>query len=327
MLAKQILRLSSTAAITLAFILVATSIASARFAGRAPTAPTNLTVSSVTETTAGLSWGASVSRQGIASYKIRAINHDNPQYNTLLTVSGTQTSHTARFLAPGSSYTFSVFAVDERGNRSPDSNAVNVETQADTTPPSAPNLTAVVLSPSQVQLTWTQSTDNLPLNCCTYKFAINDVPYTGHVNWMGWDAATATASFRHLTPGTAYSFKVDAIDFYQNRSTSNAVTVVTEPSSDVTPPTPPSDLRLVRDHGCPELDIGWTQSTDDTDPQQFIEYEIFVNGVQSPLQVATGVGVVFVYAASSGESVFTIRAVDRSGNTSAFSKELRLNLC
>jgi hypothetical protein len=44
-----------------------------------------------------------------------------------------------------------------------------------------------------------------------------------------------------------------------------------------------------RNDGCPEFFVGWTQATEDTDPQSLIEYEIYVNGVLSPLAVSDGV--------------------------------------
>ena len=75
-------------------------------------------------------------------------------------------------------------------------------------------------------------------------------------------------------------------------------------------------MHITGSFGCPECFVGWTQSTDDTDPQFAIEYEIYVNGVISPLQVSAGVSEDFVYAAASGPSTFTVKAVDRAGNTS-----------
>jgi hypothetical protein len=55
---------------------------------------------------------------------------------------------------------------------------------------------------------------------------------------------------------------------------------------------------------------------DDTDPQYAIEYEIYVNGVLSPLAVSAGVSEDFVYATAQGDNTFTVKAVDRAGNTS-----------
>jgi hypothetical protein len=80
--------------------------------------------------------------------------------------------------------------------------------------------------------------------------------------------------------------------------------------------TPPSatNVRIVG-RGCVEFWVGWTQSTDDT-PQYAIEYEIYVNGVLSPLPVGAGIDRDFVYATAGGENTFTVKAVDRAGNTS-----------
>jgi hypothetical protein len=40
------------------------------------------------------------------------------------------------------------------------------------------------------------------------------------------------------------------------------------------------------------------------------------NGVLSPLPVSAGVDEDFVYATASGANTFTVKAVDRAGNTS-----------
>jgi hypothetical protein len=44
----------------------------------------------------------------------------------------------------------------------------------------------------------------------------------------------------------------------------------------VTPPSAPTNVRITGGFGCPEFFVGWTQSTDDTDPLFAIEYEIYV---------------------------------------------------
>jgi hypothetical protein len=63
------------------------------------------------------------------------------------------------------------------------------------------------------------------------------------------------------------------------------------------------------------------------DPQYAIEYEIYVNGVLSPLPVSAGVDQVFVYATALGDNTFIVKAVDRTGNTSEPSNVLTLSLC
>ena len=293
----------------------------------APTAPTNLVVTSITETSVNLSWGASTDNSGSLSYKVRIKNLQNSAYNSLATVSQTATTYTARFLASNSPYTFSVYAVDGSGNQSPDSNVASASTLKDTTPPTGPVLQATVLGPSQVQLTWTKSTDNVSLNCCNYSINVNGSPFTQSINWAAAPPDKLSAIIRHLRPGTAYNFSVNASDWSGgNLSTSNTVNAVTPPSSDVTPPAVPTNLHLVRDDSCAEVWIGWTQTTDETDSQDKIEYEIYVNGVLSPLPVSAGVDFDFVYGNAAGDNIFTVKAVDRSGNTSAASSPLKLFL-
>ena len=82
-------------------------------------------------------------------------------------------TYTATFLAENSNYRFAVYAVDSKGNKSADSNTASAHTLKDTTPPGTPVLQVSVLGPSQVQLTWTKSTDNIPNNCCVFSFTMN----------------------------------------------------------------------------------------------------------------------------------------------------------
>jgi hypothetical protein len=108
--------------------------------------------------------------------------------------------------------------------------------------------------------------------------------------------------------------------------TSNVRDVITPPTSDTIPPSVPTNLHLVQDNSCAEVWIGWTESTDNKESEANIEYEIYVNGVLSPLPVNSGVDFDFVYGTAFGDNYFTIRAVDKSGNSSAPSTPLKLFL-
>ena len=222
-----------------------------------------------------------------------------------------QTTYTIDWLSAGRTYTFYVVARDNSLNQSPPSNTVTVTTPPDTTPPSAPVLSGSVRGPSQVLLTWTRSTDDLS-ELVGYRIFAGGVQVTAHVNWY----AETQVVLRHLAPSTTYTFTVQARDMGGNTATSNAVTLTTAATSDVTPPSAPTNVRITGGFGCPEFFVGWTQSTDDTDPQHLIEYEIYVNGVLSPLPVSAGVDEDFVYATDSGANTFTVKAVDQAGNTS-----------
>lgn len=294
----------------------------------APTAPTNLVAGTITTTSVSLAWNGSTDNSGKWSYKVRITNLKNSAYNSLATVSQSQTTYTAKFLATNSPYTFSVYAVDAAGNKSGESNVLQVNTPADTTPPSTPTLQATVVSPSQVKLVWTKSTDNVSSNCCSYSINVNGSKYDGHVNWISpAPAGSLSASIRHLTPATTYSFSVNVADWSGgNVTTTNTVNVTTDPTTDTTPPLTPANLRLVRDDSCGEVWLGWVETTDNADAQDAIEYEIYVNGVLSPLPVGAGLDLDFVYANAHGDNYFQVRAVDRSGNTSAPSNLLKLFL-
>src|SRR5215212_11912665 len=148
----------------------ATSSAAGKGDKSAPTAPSNLVVTNITTTTISLSWQGSTDNSGKLSYKLKINNLNNSAYNSLATISQSQTSYTAKFLATNSSFSFAIYAVDDAGNRSGDSNSAAAKTLADTTAPTTPVLQAVVLAPSQVQLTWTKSSDNVSNNCCNYAF-------------------------------------------------------------------------------------------------------------------------------------------------------------
>jgi chitodextrinase len=293
----------------------------------APTTPSNLVVTNITTTTVSLSWQGSTDNSGSLSYKVSINNLNNSAYNSVATVSQTPTSYTAKFLAANSNYTFSVSAVDASGNKSGNSNVASAHTLADTTPPSTPVLQASALNPSQVQLTWTKSTDNVPNNCCVYSFNMNGGVITQNINWASAPADKLSVIIRHIQPGSTNSFSVSVGDYSGgNVTTSNTVMATTPPSSDTLPPTVPTNIHLVKDNSCGEVFIGWTEATDAVDPQNSIEYEIYVNGVLSPLPVSAGVDYDFVYATAFGDNVFTVKAVDRSGNSSAASSPLKLFL-
>ncbi|HET9527350.1 MAG TPA: fibronectin type III domain-containing protein [Pyrinomonadaceae bacterium] len=292
----------------------------------APTAPTNLAAGAVTETSVALSWNASTDNSGKWTYRVRITNLSNSAFNTIATVSQSQTTYTAKYLNANTPYSFAVYAIDGSGNKSAESNVLNVSTPADTTPPAAPTLQATVLGPSQVQLTWTEPTDyGIQNNCCSYGINVNGTRISQHINWTSAPPGSLSAIIRHLTRSTTYSFTVSAIEYSgANASTSNAVVVTTEASNDFTPPSAPANLHLVQDDTCGEVWIGWTEATDDSDARSLIEYEIYVNGVLSPLPVSGGIDVDFVYANSHGDNYFQVKAVDRAGNTSTASNLLKL---
>jgi hypothetical protein len=92
---------------------------------QAPTAPTNLTASNVTSSSATLSWTASTDNIGVAAYDV---------YGSSSTAIGSVTAPATHYdvsgLSPSASYSFTVRARDAAGNVSAPSNAASVSTQA-----------------------------------------------------------------------------------------------------------------------------------------------------------------------------------------------------
>jgi hypothetical protein len=277
-----------------------------------PTTPTNLRATAINTTRVTLAWNPSTDNSGSVTYRIQMVS-------TSLAMETSQTSLTWTSLSTNRSYSFYVFAFDRSGNRSENSNTVTITTLADTTPPTSPELSGSVLSPSQVRLNWTASTDDTQWWSLTYRVFVNGNP-ASHVNYDGERAVR----IRHLTPSTTYVFTVQALAVSGTTAFSNELTLTTLPSSDTVPPSAPTNLHLVSDQGGGEFYLGWTQSTDDVDPQSAIEYEIYVNGVLSPLPVSAGVDQDFVYASSDCVNTFVVKAVDRTGNTSEPSNTLTL---
>ena len=89
------------------------------------------------------------------------------------------------------------------------------------------------------------------------------------------------SSFRatHLTRDTEYQFQVVAVDYAGNESpASGTLTVRTDDSADVTPPTTPVILSASGNWDC-EINVRFNRSTDDIDPPEALSYEFWTDGV------------------------------------------------
>ncbi len=188
---------------------------------QAPSAPSNLTASSVAQTTLSLSWSAATDNVGVTGYDVYR------GATRLTTVTGT--SYNVSGLTAGTAYSFSVKAKDAAGNESASSNTANVTTQqaSDTQAPSAPaNLTASGVAQTSLSLSWTASTDN--------------VGVTGYDVYRGTTRLTTVTGTSYnvtgLTASTAYSFSVKAKDAAGNESvSSNTVNVTTAGTTNPAP--------------------------------------------------------------------------------------------
>lgn len=278
-----------------------------------PTTPTNLRITASSDTSVSLAWNASTDNSANWWYCVQANGA------SCLRVDQPQTTFTRSELGPGRTTTWTVYAIDAAGNRSGTSNAVTHTTPADTTPPTAPTLTAPTVYPARIMVSWTASTDSS-----------SNVFYTVYLNgsvlvdW--WVHRFAHAL--HLTPSTTYEFRVDARDSFGNISRSNVVSVTTPPKTDDVAPTAPTNLALGFQSSQGEAWLSWGQSTDDADPQWAILYDVYFNGVRGhPDDSAIGSGSTIAYCRglATGPTEIVVRAVDTSGNVSAPSNPVILD--
>src|SRR5207249_11898427 len=116
---------------------------------------------------------------------------------------------------PARTYSYRVRARDTHNTLGGYSNTATATT-ADTVPPSAPsNLTGTTSGTSQINLTWTASTDNVAVT----RYTIEACQAVGCSTFAQIGTSTA-ASYSHtgLSDGTSYSYRVRATDAAGNLS-------------------------------------------------------------------------------------------------------------
>jgi len=185
---------------------------------QAPTNPASLTASAVSSSQINLSWSASTDNTTVTGYKI----YRGGTY--LATSTGTSYSNTG--LSASTSYTYTVSAIDAAGNESGQSSSTSATTFSavitDTTSPSTPSgLSATATSSSQVNLSWSASTDNVGVT--GYKI------YRGGV-YLALTTSTSYAD-TDLSASTLYSYKVSAVDASGNESSQSSSASATTSSS------------------------------------------------------------------------------------------------
>jgi chitodextrinase len=150
----------------------------------APSAPSGLSVSGVTASTAMLSWGSSTDNFGPITYEVLVNGVPTPNaWSTRPagTPPGAVDGAQVRQLRPDTTYQLAVRARDGSGNLSAASNTVTVTTvpNPDVTAPTTPtllsaNIGAAGYCPDEIWLTWSASTDGAqPASAIEYEVRVN----------------------------------------------------------------------------------------------------------------------------------------------------------
>jgi chitodextrinase len=182
----------------------------------APTMPAGLTATAGSSSSIGLNWNASTDNVVVTGYKIY---RGGSQVGT-----SASNSYNDSGLASSATYTYTVAAYDAAGNNSEQSASASATTlapgQTDTQAPTAPvNLAATAVSASQINLSWTASTD--------------DAAVAGYDVWRGTVkiSTTTTTSYSDtsLSASTTYTYTVKAFDGTGNVSeASNEASATTQ---------------------------------------------------------------------------------------------------
>jgi chitodextrinase len=285
----------------LSAVLVSTTAFAAPPDRTPPTTPTNLRVTAVSPTSVSLAWNPSTDNSGSFFYVLYANNA------VVANASMTSTTQTLTGLNSGTTYTFRVRARDQALNWSGYSNTVTAKTLPANTPPAAPVLSASA-GPTHISLSWTTPANGTP----PFRYWI----YRDGVQFITWHQ-TNSITFYLLDPGTTHTYTVQVRTGTGVFSAhSNAVTVTTPPANpnDHTPPTTPTNLS-VNKFGDAEFWLDWRESMDNVTPQDFIRYDVHVNGVLSDIKVGSGAN--SINYGNFGEwNTVEVFAIDEAGNES-----------
>lgn len=179
---------------------------------QAPTVPTGLSASGITQSSATVSWNASTDNVAVVGYQVY---RNGTPITTVINPTYTLTG-----LTPGTTYTITVSASDAAGNTSAQSAGLSVTTTApDTTAPSVPTgLSASSITQSGFTVSWSASTD-----------AVGVTGYRVYRDGTLVASPTATTyTFTGLNSQTTYAITVDAGDAAGNHSAqSSALNVST----------------------------------------------------------------------------------------------------
>ncbi|MFI6500955.1 fibronectin type III domain-containing protein [Nonomuraea typhae] len=224
--------------------------------------------------------------------------------------------HTASGLVPGATYSFHVVAADDAGNTSPPSRTITITTRGPgVVPPGPANLRATEVAPARVGLSFDQPDDSWDVS--HYEVldggtVVASIP-AGFFNGV----PTINLAVRGLSPQSSHAYAARAVRAAIGVSpSSNSLTLSTPPRTDVGAPSAPTGLVATMDrYACFSVNLTWTQSSDNADPQSAIDYEVLVNGTHE--NWVRGAGTHTIGIVPVGNNTIAVRAVDSSGNASA----------
>ena len=189
-----------------------------------------------------------------------------------------------------------------------------VDTQAPTAPG---NLTGSAISGSQINLSWTVSTDNVGVT----QYLVERCQGVGCTSFaqIGTSAGT-TYNDTGLTVSTSYSYRARATDGAGNLSVYSNVASVTTLSPDTQAPTTPSNLTATAISGS-QINLGWTGSTDNVGVTGYLIERCQGVGCTTFARLQTVPGTSYSDTGLLPNTSYTyqVKATDAAGNFSPYS--------
>jgi fibronectin type 3 domain-containing protein len=189
-----------------------------------PTVPQGLSAAAAGIEQVNLSWSASTDNVTVSGYAI----YRGTSSSSLTLVGNTASTSfvDTASLRPGTLYYYAVAAYDESSNYSAQSSQVTVTTVADTQPPTVPqNLSASGTSGTQINLTWSASTDNVAV----YDYRVYRGTTPTSLTLIGSSQTTSYADSSTLKAHQVYYYAVTAVDTSGNASAESSVVSITNP--------------------------------------------------------------------------------------------------
>lgn len=256
-----------------------------------------------------LSWNASTDNVGVTEYMVY---RDGGYENSVYATSGSTVSLSyvdTRSLSSGTTYTYTVAAVDTARNTSPRSSPVSATTQSVSA--------TVPVTPST--LTYSRSSNNATVTLSWSDSSANETRFeilkriNGSFAFIGQVGTNAT-TFSDTPPAGTYDYTVRACNEVGCSNSPSQITVVVGASTgDTTAPSIPTSVRLSSPlPGYSSVNLYWNASTDNV---SVAGYKVYQNGI---FLIDTGGAFnnTEVDNLSNGYS-YSVAAYDGAGNLSA----------
>jgi hypothetical protein len=255
----------------------------------APAPPTNLTVSATTSSSISVSWVEQNNTDPATSFKVYE--------GSTVVASVTVTNATIAGLAPNSTHTYTVTAVDPAGLESTPSNSVTTTTGPASSAPATPTGLAVTgTTNSTITLSWTETNNSDP--------AVSYNIYEG--SSIVASSSTTTCTVSGLSANSTHTYSTTAVDAAGHESTAHSNPVIGTTNATPTPAAP-TGLTVTATTSS-SITLAWTE-TNNSDPA--ISYNVYE--ATTVVGTSTNAGATIGGLTAGSSHTYTVTAVDSAG--------------